>query len=334
MRPVGYGDQLLWTKASQDIANGIFDLKDPVPPHPGTTILIPAAGLIMLGVPMDPATQYTMIVLISLSIATIAVLCIYLRPHSAWWLGAVALLAPDARFADMTPPSALAALLMCLYVLLLIRFRERVSDLCLLSLGIVCGLLVATRIDLGAYIAVASLFFLRRHSLRSVIFVGGVSAFVFVALDPYLWVAPLAHVAGFIRQVHSNLSFDMPFDYGYSTAYFSMCVLAFALTLAILRPRLQSIPREFTLWLVAVTVALCGLLYFSEYRVMRYYYPFILTWEVLSALYLFDFLERSGLQQKWSGWLNLQCAFIAACFIAHIALLDSAIWAYRVFTQS
>src|SRR5882724_3384408 len=83
----------LWAKGAAQLADGTLPpFWGPIPSHPGTTIIIPAAFLMLFGVPSILALELTSAILTSLCIAIILYLCYLLRPRSLWWIGAAMLL--------------------------------------------------------------------------------------------------------------------------------------------------------------------------------------------------------------------------------------------------
>jgi hypothetical protein len=325
--PFLYVDSEYWTAAARQFAHGVLPpFSTFVAAHPATTILLPAAGLIISGVPSVYAIQITMIILISAAISIIVYLCREVRPQSLWWLGVAALLIPNPHYLKMTIPSALAALVACIYILLLLRTRERGSSReSFFWLGICAGFLLATRIDVGLEILLISLPYLWWHAGKKFFALLPIAALFFVTLNPFLWAGLGDYAASFMLQMNDHLAETIGFGYTISSAALPILSFLIGIAFLLLRPYLSSLPRDFLLWLVVSSSVLCGAVAISSYHPVRYFFPLIVIWEVLLPLFVFDILDRSRLSDTPRALRRVQYlllfAFVAAPVISAYILI-------------
>ena len=327
--PLPYTDADLWSSAARDFAALNFPgFNSPIPPHPGTSILLPASVLIVAGIPFAQALPLTMAVLLSLCIACIARLSYELRPKSLWWVGASALLIPNPLYLEMTVPSALAALLTCIYVLLLLKWREdNSSGRDSFWLGMTGGILLATRVDFGAAFLLASLPFLYPLVGNKIFRIGGFALLFFGALNPYFWVDPVLYVLTFFRQVGFNVVTEVGFSYARSSISLAVAAYVLALFAVYLKPRLSSLPRDFSFWLIATTAVLTGIMLLSKYHPIRYFFPLMCVWEILLPLFIFDYLERLNVLAL-ARRVRVEYLFIVLCVAERFSLI-SLLWIWQ-----
>lgn len=296
-----YTDADLWATASQTLSTHVLpSLDGPIPPHPGTSIILPAAGLIELGIQPYAALQITIAILMALGIASIACLCYSLRPKSPWWLGAVIVLLPNWLYLVLTPPSAVASILATLLVLLALRVREekQLHATTVLQLGICGGILLATRLDTGVMFLTTSLAYLFFYKGSRMFAAAPIALATFAILNPYLWFEPLAYVANFFHQVRFNLSVENGLGIQNHMLYLPALSFAISLFIATCKPSYSSVPRDFLLWIMGTSVALWGVLLIPSYHPSRYFFPIIAIWETVLPILLFDCIERSEFARK------------------------------------
>jgi len=316
-----YTDNNIWVPGAQDFANGVLPgYYTTIPPHPGTAILLPAAAIIHLGVTAYDAVQIAMAFLMSVCIVCITYLSRILRPQSLWWLGVCALLILNPIYLEMSAVSALAALLACIYILLILHIREKgASDESLALLGVCAGILLATRTDTGASLMLFSLPFLWPLAGTRLVRTCTMALLYFGALNPFIWADPIMYVLSFLKQISANALTSYVFDY--SLWIITGAVIAFILGLigTYFKPRLFSIPTDYMKWFLATSTIICGLLLVSEYHPTRYFFPFITMWEMFLPLFLLELLSYFG------SWKILQ-PLRRSEYALVLLLLFSRVW--------
>jgi hypothetical protein len=291
--PLPYIDSHLWVQASEQFAAGTWPgFSGPIPPHPGTSIVLPTAGLILLGVGGFNAMQYMMAFLISSCIAAIVYLCRKLRPDSLWWLGVCAFLIPNPLYPGMSAPSALAALLACIYILIVLYLREKeVSRDALFWLGVCSGVFLATRVDTALSIMLFSLPYLWPLAGKRLFTVCWSAALFFGALNPFIWQDPILYVFSIVHQVNSNVATQVNFDYTLMAVVLPAIAFAFGLAAVYSKFRFTTVPNDFLKWLLAASALLCCVILSLKHHPIRYFFPIMMLWQMLLPLFLLELLS-------------------------------------------
>ena len=286
-------DHGIWVDGVQRYASGrVPGEEHVVDQYPATTILVPAGALAAAGLTGDRALRITMAFLISLVAALTASTARLLRPSTRWWIFVAWLLVFQPLYTLATPPSALLAPLAALFALLILLARER-SDYslpALARLGVCGGAMLATRLDLSAVFVAAATLYLsgkRPAALWALPLFAAVSFFVF---DPYFLFSPIEQVLGIVgRIVHHAEHMDKT-NAVESITYASVFgVVSLALSGALLySSRLESLPRDFTLFLAAVSTGITLILFVSKHHPAWLFYPAFLVWELLLPLVVMD----------------------------------------------
>jgi len=307
---VDYADKSFW----QADALGLLtqktpDFSDNVLVHPGTAILLPTAALIATGASPKVALNLTIALFVSVCTALICAMCLILRPQSLWWLGAAVLMICNPLYISATVPGAVAGALVTLFVILVFYARnlKMISGKMLGILGICAGVLLATRIDTGLAAGFFSFIYIAYLVRTRVWIFTAVSFLTFLALDPYLWTAPMQHLEGIAELVKSNATVTSSGDLTYTLSAMSLALLALTLALlTLLRKELTSVPADFILYIAAMFIIVCTALSFSAFRPVRYFFPFSNALEVFLPLFVFDLIERSGTayENPKNSWLK------------------------------
>lgn len=292
--PLPTVDTHMWQEAALQTAAGTLPpITGTIAPHPGTTILIPGA-FSQLMAPGIISFKVAMAFLISLIITSIIVIVRQLAPRSLWWLGVAVLFIPHALYQDMTPPSALAAALTALFVLLVLRAEKKSFDATWLSIvGICGGLLLSTRIDMGVVLVATSVLYITLIAGVRSMYLIGLAAISFFISDPYLWTDPLGQIYAFYSQVHANVDTA----HGVSDAYGSstLAIISYILGCAYLvrRRTAEPLSKGFLLWLWATaTIFTIGIM-LQEYHPLRYFFPFIMALEMLVPFFIISLTEQT-----------------------------------------
>lgn len=295
LSPLPYVDDLMWQEASQSVASGLLpEIHGPIAPHPGTTITVPAALSQIISPGNVAAFNVAMAVLMSLTITAIITIAHTMRPQSVWWLGIAALFVPHGLYLDMTPPSALAAVLTALFVLLVLRARMYALDKNSLALVGACGgVLLATRIDTGIVMLAASTLYFFPAARARIVYLLGFALLFFVAFDPYMWLDPFGQLAAFFFQVHSNVTTENGVSDAYGGATLAYVSFILAGIFVARKKNALEIPKSFLMWLMILSATFSIAIMLQQYHPLRYFFPFIMCFEMLLPLFVFSFIEEA-----------------------------------------
>jgi hypothetical protein len=286
-------DHEIWVDGVQRYARGrTMGEEHLVDQYPATTILLPAGALAAAGLTEDRALRLTMAFLISLVAGLTAATAFLLRPTTRWWVFVAWLLVFQPLYTLSTPPSALLTPLAALFSLLVLLARER-NDYTLAALariGICGGAMAATRVDMSAVFVAAAILYLspRRAAALHALPVVALAAFLF--FDPYFLLAPVEQLFRIFERVMLHAEHHDKTNALESIGYASpFGVVAAALAAALLSSRrLASLPRDFTLFLLAVSGCISLVLFVSRHHPPWLFYPAFLVWELLLPLVVMD----------------------------------------------
>lgn len=312
-----YVDEMHWPPDAHLVANGaVLTPEDITYIHPGTTIVYPAAGLIVLGLDPGQATRTVMALFVALGIAGISTVVFLLKPESVWWLAASLLLAGDIRLIHATPPSALAALLSVFIIFLCIYWRTKGSRSVsyIFAFGILFGVLLATRIDVGLFM-LGTAFILFFLTDRRMIFMLPVTAVTFFISDPHLWYAPIHHLQSMAMQVSANTALYDGLWFPEIISSFPFAFIAVGMSLVLFfRKQDLGIPHDVYLWLMGATAILTFMLSLSAYHPPRYFLPVYLIWDILFLRWLLMYVgvAARALNGRWLTERNVVWALVVA----------------------
>jgi hypothetical protein len=310
----GYIDDTMWMDDALKFSRGVFpEFGSPTPVHPGTGLLLPAAVLLLL--PLNPWITFHLALagLMALGITASSYTAFLLRPKSLWWVGVAVLLAPNAIFPHATAPSALASVFAVLFVLLMLLAKElRGNATVLACLGACAGFMASVRIDISAFLSVLSLAYLWPVPGNRIWVAVAMAAAYFAALDPYLYIDFAEHIRGIYGQIDQNRQVMATFGYTPWVAFLPSVSVVAALVYAYLRPQHTSLPKEYLVWLLAMTGILCSLLAVSDYHPMRYFLPLMCIWEVFLFLFALEYASQEPLFRK----LKIRTEYLVLAFFA------------------
>ena len=303
-------DENWWATDAAKIASGTtLSPSDITYVHPGTTIIYPMAGLIYEGANPKTAVRIVMAEFAAICIAIAAALAYILRPQSLWWLATALILIPDLRLLHGTPPSTMASLLTVVFVLLLLyagKIRQLRSYRPMVYLGVCSGLLLATRVDTGAFLLATAFPFLVYMFRQRALVLFFMAGLVFFASDPYMWTDPIAYLNSIPKQIFANkalvgIEILTPFLLTFPFAIFSIAISLLVVCGQLFRPgdseaRVQ-LPVYF--WFLGATALFTALLAPLAFHPIRYFMPFYLVWDVLLPLWLL-ILARQYLPLSWA----------------------------------
>jgi hypothetical protein len=311
-----FADITLWAPGVDMIKSGALpDLWSVLPVHPGATFLFGSALVAQTGVSAFLAMKIFMALAMAVGVTLISYLCYSLRPASYWWLLAATAIAPYVVMLDMTPPSALAAILSAIYALLLLKIRESPeSDNLLALLGICAGALAATRFDAGGLLLLVSLPYIWTLVRERCIVILCFAGLYFGALNPFFWINPIEHLASAIGQALTNQHSPVGYQYHKHALILASISALLAFAFAYLKPKATSVPRDFLLWLLGASALMCGAIMLSSYHPVRYFFPTIILWEVFLPLFMLEF-AGAVFQRLRPAWLSVEFAIFLWLFL-------------------
>lgn len=286
-----FTDQNLWVERLQhmrrDLQDGSFN-QDDYSGHPGTTVLLAAAGMQALGFSETAGLKAAVVLLVSGASAGIATVARKLS-GSLWWLAAGGMIALHPLFVKASPVNAVAA--SWLTLMLLAAFVPAPW-----LLGVSLGVGLATHFSLALLLGVPTLLFIGwqrgwKAGLQSL----AASLLSFALLDPLLVQQPAQHL-GFIFQriaLHTTqlgiarLSlFDLPL-------FAPLAIVSFMLaSFWIWRGWDGNWSRSTLGYIVGLTVAVSGALLYAQSQSVRYFFPLIMFWEAMLPWWLMHFAQR------------------------------------------
>ena len=268
------------------------DHRHSVHQYPATTLLVPAGALAAAGLSDDRALRLTMSFLISLVAALTAAAAFLIRPKTPWWAFVAWLLVFQPLYTLATPPTALLALLAAYFALLVLLARERnaYSLPMLAGIGVCGGAMLATRLDIsGVFLAAATLYLAsKRAAALLAIPIFALASFFF--FDPYLVFSPIEQVSYIIKMIFFHalyLGSTNAIDSIVYSSLFGVVSLVLAGILLSSR-RLQSLPPDFALFLMAVSMVITLVLFAGRHHPPWLFYPAYLVWELLLPLIVMD----------------------------------------------
>jgi len=270
--------------------------------HPGTTLVQLGSLLhIVFGIPYEKTVILSMSMLLAGVTSASAVTCFLLHRQSLWWLTTAITLTVSRFYFHATPPTALVLPFTVLMVLTSWWLWE--SDAATLKWrsvlwGAIVGLSAATRLDASLLTGVSlGLVILYRHRSRAILYavVGAASAF-FVA-DPFLWFMPWQHSVDLVRKflIHYN-QFRSPSSITprelLATIPLSVLCIFWWLLLPRFRAQARVAPFMILGAFLGITLLATVIILSSSFQDIRYFYPFLIVWEVFLPLFILETLAR------------------------------------------
>lgn len=311
--------------------------------HPGTSILSVSVLLHRVGVSVDASLLTAVIVINTLIIATCATVCYYIRPAKLWWAAVVIILSSHYLYYYATPTNAVSAALLTLLFVLALAIYEKgstVSRTLPLIWGMVFGLSMSTRLFPAVFIGLPLLSFLepvlgRKQTVRT--FLIGVA--VAILTIPPLWFAPIEMVKNMLYFSSSFYLYRGVFDYSLTFsdfvfhAPFALIGMGLFFVTILFNNRLHqarfslALPTKFVLVVIVITVGAAGVFAAAKYHTMRYFFPFIFTWDIFLSLWLLHYLPQISLvserldrvKRLWAS--NVSYGGLALITIAYAVML-------------
>jgi hypothetical protein len=272
--------------------------------HPGGTLV--GLGSLLYrycGLSSSVALSVSMSLYIAAATAACSVLCLRLRPQTLWWLAAAFILTFNRIYIFSTPPTATVLPLITLMVLSTWwLWQENTSrpQWIYFAWGAIGGLAAATRLDITLLLG-AAMFPLvcYRGRLRALPPMLAGASLAFFAADPFLWFMPLQHLKDLLHKFTYHYAQFQSKDTIRLTEY----LYALPLTVAsmvwggvlLARRRLERLmPLPLFVGFSAATVLATALILTSDFQAVRYFYPLIMVWEILLALFALEHFAPAG----------------------------------------
>ena len=324
---VGISDGIFWDQQAK-----FFQINDPQQfnpnfayGHPGGPIILGTIALHqILNIDYDAALLVFLGLFNGLIIAIITVFCSVLRKENLWWLVVLGTLSFDRLYRYATPPSAVVSIIIVLLCLLTLWIYEKKEDIKMKDLGywgLISGLAISTRADIGF---VSTIFFLALLKLK----MGWINIFkmvifsflTFAVFDPYMWFMPIDSMGDLISKVLYHYEEFAPTPLKLSVVL-SVSSLAFISILVVVAVYFQKYKKEmqlpplFSLTLLVMTAFLYTTFLTSKYQAVRYFLPIIFIWQTFLPLYIlsiiqdlkFDFLKTNQGQVVFNFHLLSDC---------------------------
>jgi hypothetical protein len=179
-----------------------------------------------------------------------------------------------------------------LFALLILLACERkvYSLLVLAGLGFCGGVMLATRLDMSAVYVGAATLFLAVKKRAALCMLPLVALASFLVLDPLFLSAPVARVSHIVEVIMLHAQYLGGTNAFQAMTYASLFGIVSLVLAAALLPagRLQSLPRDFAIFLLALTVLVIGALCVAKHHPAWLFYTPLLVWELLLPLVVMD----------------------------------------------
>jgi hypothetical protein len=275
--------------------------------HPGGPIIIGVIAIHrILPISYEDSLNIFLALCNTLTIACISFICYRLYKNTLWWIVPIVSLSIHRSYVIATPPSALVApliVLLILFTLYIYKRKESLSTKLFIVWGIIAGISIATRFDIGGFISLATFIFLvatQKISFRKFLCMASTVILTFVLLDPFMWYMPITHMHDlFYKMIYHYAEFTLPIPTHISfLSLFDMSFLAFLSVLFFfacfaLRKKITiSLPFTYLFFLLGISIILYTIFTTSDYEAGRYFLPITFIWELFLPLFLFTLISQ------------------------------------------
>lgn len=267
--------------------------------HPGTTIVMGTASLHgLLKLPFLDAL-YSFMALSSMVLVILSMGLSYKLWQNKYWAVALGfILIGQKSYEYATPPSIIGSLLavnLALMTLLIIQDGRKPNW----TWGLLAGLLIATRFDIGTALAGAFLFvvFLRVR-WKATLKLLTISISVFILADNFMWTMPIQHLKDLVYKIVYHYSeYPAVFKVAWlelAKFYFPALVsIAIGIVFVTLRKRfVPPFPVYFIVALLGLTFGLGTVFLTAKYQSIRYFLPLNLIWQMILPVLVFSFISQ------------------------------------------
>lgn len=325
-------DMFMWADQGEWLMSGnpnVFGF-DKAYAHPGGTVVEGVLLLGKIGLTGDVAVTAVIIIFNSVVITLCVWLCHKLR-RDWWWASAVLLLlSSHPLYLTATPTTAIAAplvVLLCLFTIALFEKKLQPSAYVLAGWGVVSGLVVATRADIGVF---SSAFFgallLTVLPWTRILFSVVVAGAIFVIANPFMWFMPIQHIFDLIHKITWHYADFTPTHMSLMsvvqitlTSWISMGIAAM-----LWWKKIYVIPAPALGVLYTMTIVLYTVFLTSDYQAVRYFMPVVFIWDILLPLFFLSALQSGSTRFKVSHWsrAGVLCLVVLPHLIALIWALS------------
>lgn len=295
-------DESAWVErvqhAAADLRDGTFEQKD-YSGHPGTAVLLPAAGLRLFGISEVGSLKVTMAVWVSAAVATLALTVHRLFPTTPAWLGAAGMIALHPIFVRTSPTNAVVSALLAL-VLWTVMWADKNRSLpypWAMILGVSVGIGAATHFSLTILIAVPALAFLMwRLGWKPILVLVASAATLWLLLDPLLTQQPRLHMAYMLQRIELHTTelgvakitpFDLPL-------FAPLALISWLVAVGVALSGVMNIfPRAALIFLIGLSLLVAILFLRAQSQSIRYFFPLILFWESVLPVWLLQLAVRT-----------------------------------------
>ena len=295
----------------------------------------------VFSVSYDQALLLIITLLNSIGIASICIMCIILRGNNLWWVAVFGILSLNRLYEYATPPSAVATVfivLLCLLTLYIYEQKQNIKPIYLGLWGLVAGLFIATRADIGVFSSIIFLFFiLKSTDWKKYVFLIGTSFLSFVIFNPFMWFMPLQHIKDLIfkifyfyaEQTQTSLSFIALLSISLLAVISIILAIFFFFSRKHINPPL---PIYFLVNLLIMTFVFYAIILKSHFQAERYFLPIIFIWEVFLPLFVFFLSEKINIvflktpNDKSKARKYFQIFFIVLLYSYHLLFLVQAFY--------
>lgn len=227
-----------------------------------------------------------------------------------------------------TPPSAVVTPLVALIVLitLYIHVMKQKPWWIYFLWGIVSGMAIATRVDIGGIIVfTCALSLLFAIEWRKLLVVAVGTCISFALFDPFMWWMPVRHIMDMIRNIFFQYNaFPMVTHIGFSTALniSLLALLGVFLTSIFIfcKKEFRVLPNTLSIPLLVMTFGLYFVFLTAHYQAVRYFMPVILIWEVLVPFLIFNVIKKMPISIDMSSERKAMVRTAATYLIAAILI--------------
>ena len=271
--------------------------------HPGTTLVgLGSLFHILFGASYHNALRASMSLLIAVSTAACTVICYLLYQRSLWWITTAFILTSTRLYTTATPPTATVMPFIALIVIAAWWLGEQqalASRWFYFTWGVIVGLSAATRLDATLMVS-APMFILAwyRSGHRVVLPVFAGTAISFFIADPYLWFMPVQHVTDLANKftLHHGPNMRPMAIHLYEAFHVPLAVISIIWSLVIVafRGRTRIIPPQIIVVFLGTSLIAAFIVFSSTFQAIRYFFPFIIVWEIFLPLFALETFAPSG----------------------------------------
>lgn len=299
-------DQGMWANQAEYVETNNPQQFNPLTAygHPGGPIIEGTIALHHMGLSYNNALIFFLVVCNGFFIAVTCVLAWLLNKNRLWWISVLGILSMHPLYSEVTPTSAVVAILLsclCLLTLYLLEYNGTIKNKHLIIWSFIAGFAIATRTDVATittFVFAAILF--PKIGFRKICAVM-IGAFVsFCVLDPFMWYMPIQHIKGLIDKVTLHYAHFQPYSLPLGTVVEISLLAGISMMFSIVFMSWKSklslpVSKRFIIGLIVLTIGLYCIFLTAHFQAIRYFVPIIFMWELLLPVFLFSLVDSSEL---------------------------------------